>query len=132
MLKIRGSKSCSRGFLGADRSDRSSRVQAPDRSDRSVAPVRPVLADQFCGFSRIASDLLRGFARSFEAFCVGLAFPYLFQTLVRTLEGLGDFRDIGRQFEFRRNFDRLSFTPPLVAGFGPSIGIRARLRFSVP
>ena len=56
------------------RQDRSSRVQAPDRSDRLVAPVISVLADQFCGFSRFASDLLRGFARSFEAFCVGLAF----------------------------------------------------------
>ena len=45
-------------------------------------PVRPV---QYTGqtgpgrsvlqFSRFASDLLRCFARSFEAFCVGLAFP---------------------------------------------------------
>ena len=45
-------------------------------------PVRPV---QYTGqigpgrlvqqFPRFASDLLRVFARSFEAFCVGLAFP---------------------------------------------------------
>ena len=33
------------------------------------------------------------------------------------------FWDIGRQFEFRRNFDRLPFTPPLVTGFGPTTSI---------
>ena len=45
-------------------------------------PVRPVPGTGQTGpgrsvlqFSRFASDLLRGFARSFEAFCVGLAFP---------------------------------------------------------
>ena len=81
-------------------------------------PVRPVLCTGQNGtgrsvlqFSRFASDLFRGFARSFEAFCVGLIFPYLFQTLAKTFEALGDFRDIGRRFEFRRNFDRLPFTP---------------------
>ena len=74
-------------------------------------PVRPVQCTGQTGLGwsdqllfGFASDLLRGFTRSFEAFCVGLAFPYLFQTLVRTLEGLGDFRDIGRRFEFRKKF----------------------------
>jgi len=45
-------------------------------------PVRPVQRTGQTGpgrsvlqFSLVASDLLRGFARSFEAFCVGLAFP---------------------------------------------------------
>ena len=70
------------------RQDRSSRDQAPDRSDRSVAPVRPVLADQFCGFFRFASDLLRGFARSFEAFCVGLIFHSYFKLWSERLRAL--------------------------------------------
>ena len=45
-------------------------------------PVRPVQRTGQAGpgrsvlqFSRFVSDLLRGFARSFEDFCVGLAFP---------------------------------------------------------
>ena len=61
-------------------------------------PVKPVQCTGQTGpgrsgrlFFRVASDLLRGFARSFEAFYVGLAFQQLLQTLVRTLEGLGDF-----------------------------------------
>ena len=44
-------------------------------------PVRPVLCTGQTGpgksvlqFFRFASDLFRGFGRSFEAFCVGLAF----------------------------------------------------------
>ena len=47
-----------------------------------MPPVRPVGKTGQTGpgrsalqFFRFASDLLRGFARSFEAFCVGLAFP---------------------------------------------------------
>ena len=61
-------------------------------------PVRPVQCTGQTGsgrsvlqFSRSASDLLRAFAPSFETFCVGLGFQLLLQTLVRTLEGLGDF-----------------------------------------
>ena len=37
-------------------------------------PVRPVLAVQIGCFPDSLSDLLRGFARSFEDYCVGLAF----------------------------------------------------------
>jgi len=36
------------------------------------------------------------------------------------LRACGDFWEIGRRIDFRRSFDRLPFTPPLVVGFGPS------------
>ena len=61
----------------------------PVRPVQCIGQTGPGCSDQL--FFRFASDLLRGFARSFEAFCVGLALQYVLQTLVRTIEGLGDF-----------------------------------------
>src|SRR6185312_6458659 len=44
----------------------------PVRPVQCIGQTGPGCSDQL--FFRFASDLLRGFARSFEAFCVGLAF----------------------------------------------------------
>ena len=60
------------GFL---KNSRTSILKSRDRSDRSLAPVRPVQADQFCSFpDSLPICFVVSLARSFEAFCVGLAF----------------------------------------------------------
>ena len=63
-----------RGFLGAT-------GQTGLLDSEQTRPVRPVQCTGQTGpgrsvlqFFRFASDLLRDFARSFEGFCVGLAF----------------------------------------------------------
>ena len=63
------------GFLGA-----TGQTGRQDRSDRSASfwtaeTGQTGLGISVLQFSRFASDLPRGFARSFEACCVGLAFP---------------------------------------------------------
>ena len=62
------------GFLGA-----TGQTGRQDRSDRSASSWTAVTGQTGPGrsvlqFFEFASDLLRGFARSFVAFCVGLAF----------------------------------------------------------
>ena len=52
--------------------------------------------------------------------CSEIASPQLFSHFLGVRDW-GDFWDIGRRIDFKRNFDRLSFTPPLVASFGPSM-----------
>ena len=99
-----------------------------DRSDRWARPVRPVSQGLNCPTGQTGPG-----HRSDRSVCAVLRFEKFLSLLlplcdpglllrdslsIATLadlgfEGLRCFWDIGRRFEFRRNFDRLPFTPPL-------------------
>src|SRR6185312_4773173 len=81
------------------------------RSDQSSAPVRPVQADQFCSFPNSLPICFVVSLASSRPFVLVSLFHSYSKLWPERLRVWVIFRDIGRRFKFRRNFDRLPFTP---------------------